>query len=121
MGDAAVIRFSSPVQVHPLIAARWSRRLAPSVVIAANDGFLPGRVNFAARNSSSVDLLQWLRELPFTPSRDAEYANGHPRASGGSLPTEEFETLLAILRARAATTRAQAAGPRRRRRPVARS
>ena len=58
----------SAAQVHPLIATRWSRRLAPAIVVAANEGFLPGRVNFAIRSHANVNLLQWLRTLPFTPS-----------------------------------------------------
>ena len=48
-GDVAILRFSSAAQVHPIIATRWARRMAPAIVIAANEGFLPGRVNFAAR------------------------------------------------------------------------
>ncbi|MBI5103748.1 MAG: hypothetical protein HZB46_01935 [Solirubrobacterales bacterium] len=51
--DAALLRFSSPCQVHPLVATTWSRRLAPRVVLAANDGYLPGRVNFAARGGTA--------------------------------------------------------------------
>jgi single-stranded-DNA-specific exonuclease len=98
IGGAAVIRFSSAAQVHPLIAARWSRRLAPAVVIAANEGFLAGRVNFAARCASDVNLLEWLRRVPFTPSADAEYGNGHPRATGGSLPLPEFDRFIEALR-----------------------
>jgi single-stranded-DNA-specific exonuclease len=74
-GDAALIRYSSAAQVHPVVAARWSRRLAPAVVIVANEGFLPGRVNFAIRSSTDVNLLEWLRALPFTPSPAAERAN----------------------------------------------
>jgi single-stranded-DNA-specific exonuclease len=100
-GDAAVLRFASAAQVHPLIATRWSRRLAPAIVVAANEGFLPGRVNFAIRSHANVDLLQWLRTLPFTPSPGSEYANGHPRATGGSLSNDEFERLMEVLRARA--------------------
>jgi hypothetical protein len=100
-GDAAVLRFTSAAQIHPIIATRWSRRLAPAVVLAANDGYLPGRVNFAARSHSDVDLLQWLRGLPFTPSSESEYANGHPRATGGSLPIDDFERFIDVLRARA--------------------
>jgi single-stranded-DNA-specific exonuclease len=66
-------------------------------VIAANDGYLPGRTNFAVRCQSSIDLVAWLRSLPFKPSRDAEYANGHGRATGGSLPSAEFASWLAAI------------------------
>jgi hypothetical protein len=43
------VRFSSPFQLHPLAVLMWSRRLAPRLVVAANDGYLPGRVNFSIR------------------------------------------------------------------------
>lgn len=38
--SAALVRFSSPFQLHPLSAQMWSRRLAPRPVIAANDGYI---------------------------------------------------------------------------------
>ena len=101
LGDAALIQFSSAAQVHPIVATRWSNRLSPAVVIAANDGFIPGRVNFAVRSASPADLLLWLRTLPFTPSADAEYANGHPRATGGSLSLDDFKRFTGVLRERA--------------------
>jgi single-stranded-DNA-specific exonuclease len=98
VGHAAVIRFSSRAQVHPIVATRWTRRLHPLVVIAANAGFLPGRVNFAIRSHRPLDLLGWLRSLPYKPARDAEYANGHARATGGSLSPADFERFLAAVR-----------------------
>jgi single-stranded-DNA-specific exonuclease len=103
VGDTvAVLRFSSPAQVHPLVATTWSRRLAPRMVLAANDGYLgEGTVNFAVRGGEG-DLRKVLRDaLP--PSGDAathEFAHGHDRATGGSLPNAEFERLLAGLAAR---------------------
>jgi hypothetical protein len=99
-GNAAVLRFASAAQVHPIIATRWARRMAPAIVIAANEGFLADRVNFAARSHANVDLLQWLKALPFTPSPGSEYANGHPRATGGSLSIDDFERFMEVLRAR---------------------
>ena len=95
-GDVALIRFSSPAQIHPLVATRWTTRLAPKIVIAANDGYLPGRVNFAVRTASTVDLLAFLRGLDLGHV-EGELANGHPRATGGSLPPAEFERLLRAL------------------------
>lgn len=48
----AVIRISSACQVHPVIATRWagtlnSRKLR--IVMCANEGYLPGKVNFSCR------------------------------------------------------------------------
>jgi hypothetical protein len=97
VGDhAAVLRFTSDAQVHPLVAQTWARRLAPRVVLAANDGYLPGRVNFAVRSAGDdVDLLALLRDA--LPGQGGEYAHGHARATGGSLPPADFERLLEAL------------------------
>lgn len=93
-GNVALLRFSSAAQVHPIVAMRWSRRLRPRIVIAANDGYLPGRTNFAIRSDAEVDLVSWLRGLPFSPAADAEFGHGHARATGGSLDADDFEAFL---------------------------
>lgn len=100
VGAAFVIRFASAAQVHPLVAMRWTTRLAPAIVIAANDHYLPGRVNFAVRCAREINLLDWLRSLPFEAPAEGEYAHGHPRATGGSLTIEQFEAFLWALRQR---------------------
>ena len=92
--DAALVRFSSPYEVHPLVAAQWSRRLAPRVVVAANDGYLPHRVSFAVRGGSG-DLRAVLRGA--LPDAGGEFAHGHDRATGGSLPRPDFAHLLVAL------------------------
>jgi single-stranded-DNA-specific exonuclease len=91
---AALVRFSSPYQLHPLVATMWARRLAPRPVLAANDGYLPGMVNFSIRGGDG-DLRAFLREA--LPGVGGEFAHGHPRATGGSLPPADFERLLAAL------------------------
>jgi hypothetical protein len=96
-----LIRFASGAQVHPLVAIRWSHRLRPRIVIAANDGYLPGRTNFAVRSAGDIDLLAWLRARPFRPSPRSEYANGHARATGGSLSTIDFDRFLTAIGFRA--------------------
>ncbi len=90
----ALVRFSSRAQIHPLIAAQWERRLAPRAVIAANDDYLPGRVNFSVRGGAG-DLRRWLRDA--LPEATGEFAHGHDRATGGSLTPEDFELLLVRL------------------------
>ena len=87
----AVIRFSSPYQVHPLVATAWTRRLAPRVVLAANDGYLPDRVNFAVRGGHG-DLRKLLRDA--LPDARGEFAHGHDAATGGSLALDDFDRLL---------------------------
>jgi single-stranded-DNA-specific exonuclease len=87
---AALVRFSSPYQLHPLAAQMWSRRLAPRPVLAANDDYLPGRVNFSVRGGEG-DLRAWLR------AAGMPVVHGHPGATGGSLPPEDFAHLLTAL------------------------
>jgi len=94
-GRWALLPFSSPARVHPLVAVRWTRRLKGQVVIAANAGFLPGRVNFAMRSAGGEDLIALLRSLPLPEGEDVGY--GHARATGGSLTFEDFDALLAAM------------------------
>lgn len=92
----AVLRFSSPYQVHPLVASAWARRLAPNLVVAANDDYLPGMVNFAVRKAGGLDLRRLLRSA--LPRQSGEFAHGHPRATGGSLAPGDFDRLIERLR-----------------------
>ncbi|MCW3040668.1 MAG: family phosphoesterase, partial [Solirubrobacterales bacterium] len=91
----ALLRFRSSAQVHPLVATTWARRLAPRVVVAANDDYLPGYVNFAMRGGegSLLDLLRAALPEGFR----GEAAHGHPRATGGSLRPADFALTMARL------------------------
>ena len=92
----ALIRFSSPYQVHPLVAQTWLRRLSPKVVMAANDDYLPGLTNFAVRGGpDDLDLRQFLKDA--LPDATGEFAHGHTKATGGSLPHKQFDELIAAL------------------------
>jgi len=55
-GNVALLLFSSGAQVHPQVAVRWAQRLPEHIVIAANAGYLPGRVDFAVRSRIPEDL-----------------------------------------------------------------
>jgi len=76
------------------VAQAWSRRLAPRVVLAANDDYLPGLVSFAARGGRG-DLRRLLRDALL--DAQGEFAHSHDRATGDSLTPEEFDQLLAGL------------------------
>ena len=94
-GNVALIRMNSPCQIHPLIAQSWRGRLPKLIVIAANEGYIPGRVNFAAR-SNSVNVLEFLRAQTVSAG-EGSYGHGHDQASGGSLSIELWNELLADL------------------------
>ena len=95
-GNVALVRVRSRCQVHPVIAQIWRTRLPKYVVIVANDGYLPGRVNFSMRTASAVNLLDFLRAIDLGEG-EGSYARGHDQATGGSLPVARWELLLAKL------------------------
>lgn len=113
-GRVAVVRISSAAQVHPLIATRWAGTLAAArleVVLVANEGYLPGRVNFSCRvprsaraRGADVNIIEVLKGVadrapdPTLRARLGEsFARGHKEASGGIVGREEFEELMACL------------------------
>jgi single-stranded-DNA-specific exonuclease len=95
-GDVAIIPISTPCQVHPLIAQQWRTRLKGKVVIAANFGYAPGWVNFAARTSGGHDLIEFFRAHR-PPGADEKYGNGHRAASGGALRPDDWAWFLRSL------------------------
>lgn len=95
-GRVALLRMSSPCQIHPLIAQIWRSRLPRYIVIAANEGYLPNRVNFSARSAANVSVLEFLREIELSEG-EGYHGHGHDQASGGSLPFERWNELLAKL------------------------
>lgn len=96
-GEAmAVLEFSTPMHVHALVAMQWSRTLRPRPVLAANHEFIPGLVNFSVRCADpDLDLRAVLRAA--LPDEAGEFAHGHSQATGGSLPPDRFDALLAGL------------------------
>lgn len=100
VGEVALVRLHSPCQVHPLVAQSWLGRLRGKVVVAANTGYRPGRVHFAARGGPpGVDLTAFLRAR--APSAEAAasgaYGGGHAGASGGALPPAEWNAFARAL------------------------
>lgn len=95
-GKVALVRVHSRCQVHPVIAQIWRTRLPKYIVMVANDGYIDGRVNFSMRTASGVNLLDFLRGIDLGEG-EGTYARGHDQATGGSLPRERFDLLLAKL------------------------
>ncbi|GGB40769.1 hypothetical protein GCM10011380_32790 [Sphingomonas metalli] len=95
-GDVALIRLDTPCQIHPLIAQQWRGRLRDKIVIAANRGYRPGWVHFAARSASGRDLIAFLAEHR-PAGADGRYGNGHAQATGGALPASGWNAFVAGL------------------------
>lgn len=94
-GPVALIRIHSTCQIHPLIAQIWRSRLPKYVVMVANEGYRPGRVNFSVRGQQ-INVLDFLANVRI-PDGDGAYGHGHDQASGGSLPVARWNDLLAAL------------------------
>lgn len=92
-GNVALIRFASPAQVHPLVAQAWTSRLRGRIVLAANTGYRPGWIHFAARSSADLDLVSFLAAHA-PPGADEFYGSGHRRATGGALRARDWNILV---------------------------
>ena len=92
-GDFALIEMDSGCQIHPLIAQQWRMRLKDKVVLAANHGYRPGWVHFAARTALPRNLIALLREVA-PPGADENYGGGHEQASGGALRLDDWPVFL---------------------------
>jgi len=95
-GNVALVRINSPCQIHPLIAQSWRTRLPKYIVMVANEGYIPGRVNFSVRTASRINVLDFLKSVDLSPG-EGSYGHGHDSASGGSLPVERWNELLSSL------------------------
>ena len=92
-GDIALLRLDSPCQIHPLIAQQWRGRLRDKIVIAANRGYRPGWVHFAARSATGRDLIAFLADhRPATAG--GRYGNGHAQATGGALQVADWNGFI---------------------------
>ncbi|MBV9654942.1 MAG: DHH family phosphoesterase [Acetobacteraceae bacterium] len=92
----ALISFASPCQIHPLLAQQWRGRLRSEIVVAANAGYRPGWVHFAARTARALDLVSWLAERR-PPGAGDEYGSGHKAASGGALSVPDWNGFVRAL------------------------
>ena len=99
-GDSpwALVPAPSACQIHPLIAQQWRGRLPGHAVMGVNPAYLPGVVAFSSRTArADLNLPRLLRGAIDLGPLNADFGNGHDQASGGHLPPEPFDHLLAAL------------------------
>jgi single-stranded-DNA-specific exonuclease len=94
--NVALISFNSPCQIHPLVAQAWRGRLRNNIVLAANTGYRPGWIHFAARTALDLDLIAFLRDNA-PPGADENYGGGHVQATGGALRPEAWNMFVGKL------------------------
>ena len=95
-GTVALLTVDTPCQVHPVIAQTWVGRLSKNIVICANTGFLPERVNFAMRTKLPVNLIDFLAAHK-PENAGPEFGRGHDQATGGSLTHPNWNLFLQSL------------------------
>ncbi|TDZ54029.1 hypothetical protein CTRI78_v006575 [Colletotrichum trifolii] len=113
-GRVAVFRINSEAQIHPVIATRWAGHLSSSkleVVMCANEGYAPGKVNFSCRiprcargRDPGVNIIEVLKDVAARAEDGTlrerlgeSFARGHKEASGGIVGKAEFEEFIAVL------------------------
>ena len=110
----AVLTISSAAQIHPLIATRWAGFLQSNkleIVMCANEGYLPGMVNFSCRVAKSMrardgeDKIDIIKKLEGIVAHDPDlrarlgesFARGHKEASGGIVKKAEWDELWKLM------------------------
>jgi len=91
-GRWAIIEIHEKCRVHGIIASAWARRLAPSIVLVANKGYVEGRVHLSVRSHERTDLRAAMRAL--LPDEGGDYAAGHERATGAIIDVPTYERML---------------------------
>lgn len=94
----AIITINSPCQIHPPVAQQWIQRLPDRVVLCANLGYLPGGVVAVSGRTANraLNIPDMLRAAfaRLNQAPPANFAHGHPQASGGHLPAAQYQLLL---------------------------
>ncbi|KAH8592269.1 DHH family protein-like protein [Bisporella sp. PMI_857] len=127
-GKIAVLKISSKAQVHPVIATRWASHLkskALEIVMVANYGYLPGKVNFSCRiakcargRNPPVNIIESLKAVASIDTSDLvqrlgeNFARGHKEASGGIVNIAEFEEICALMKVGEKPDKAEGESPR---------
>jgi hypothetical protein len=113
-GTISVLTIKSEAQIHPLIATRWAGFLKSDkleIVMCANEGYLPGMVNFSCRVAKSMrardgeDKIDIIKKLKGIVAHDPElrarlgesFARGHKEASGGIVKKAEWDELWKLM------------------------
>ena len=80
----ALIPFSSKCDIQGLIAETWRRQLKDYIVIAANFGYVTGKVAYVVRTNLEISVIDFMESLkPDDLTQHIVY--GHDRAGGGIL------------------------------------
>ncbi|MBN2584761.1 MAG: hypothetical protein JXL80_16985 [Planctomycetes bacterium] len=101
MWRVALVPMASASRIEDILAAMWARQLANYMIVAANSGYVVGKVHVVARSDSPKrDLLRLLDKTAPT-ELERPFAVGRPDYVEAVLPTDAWERMLAGMRFRA--------------------
>jgi single-stranded-DNA-specific exonuclease len=83
----ALVPFKSRCDIQGLIAETWRRQLEKYVVIAANFGYIEGRVAYVIRTALDMSVIDFMESLK-PPDCPCHVVFGHDRAGGGVVDNE---------------------------------
>jgi len=97
MWKVALIPFASPFRVEALIAVLWRDQLRQYLVIAANSGYLPGKVSFAVRTATDIPVPNFMQAVS-PPAVHPPFFLGHRSSAYGITDLETWKTILRNMR-----------------------
>jgi single-stranded-DNA-specific exonuclease len=89
----AVVPFKSACDIQGLIAETWRRQLKKYLVIAANFGYLEGKVTYVIRTELATSVIDFMESIR-PAGHDSHVVFGHDRAGGAVLDKEIWFTLI---------------------------
>ena len=90
----AVIPFKSQCDIQGLIAEPWRRRLSKYFVIAANFGYIEGKVAYVIRTQLETSVIDFMESLKPT-GYAGHVVFGHDRAGSGLIEKDIWEAIAA--------------------------
>jgi hypothetical protein len=84
---AAVVPFRSTCDIQGLIAETWRRQLKKYLVIAANFGYLEGKVAYVIRTELDTSVIDFMESIK-PQGLDRHVVFGHDKAAGAVLDRE---------------------------------
>jgi len=89
---AAIVPITSHCDVQGLVAETWRRQLKNYLVLAANFGYIQGKVAYAVRTEMDISVIDFMESLK-PPGYGHHVVFGHDRAGGAILDGEIWQDL----------------------------
>ena len=102
MWRVALVPVASSCRIEEILAAMWARQLLRYMVVAANSGYVPGKVHVIARTASADRDLLRLLDKTAPEGLEQPFALGRRDYVEAILPRKAWEQMLQKMRFRSA-------------------